>query len=229
LPITIEFFHRYKNSKDGFKAKCKECIKIDNKEYQSREDVKLHRKSYYDADKKSKYGKIYRGENKTKALKYIKEYYSKNKLYLIKKNAEHYQENKEVISEKVKKYYVLNKEYIKVKSKNYYNSNINKCRESQKRYREDPKNKDVITACIKVNKTRRRNRVYNNGGSFTSKEWIDLINTYDRICLCCNTKTKLTADHVIPLVKGGSSNIDNIQPLCMKCNLKKGIKIIDYR
>jgi hypothetical protein len=68
-----------------------------------------------------------------------------------------------------------------------------------------------------------------NGGSFTDKEWQDLCERYDYRCLCCGEQKKLTADHVIPVAKGGTSYIDNIQCLCRSCNSKKHTKEIDYR
>lgn len=53
---------------------------------------------------------------------------------------------------------------------------------------------------------------------------------YNYSCLRCNKKDiELTIDHIIPLSKGGSNNIDNIQPLCRSCNSLKGTKVIDYR
>jgi 5-methylcytosine-specific restriction endonuclease McrA len=75
----------------------------------------------------------------------------------------------------------------------------------------------------------RRTSVTKAGGSFTSKQWIFLCKIYGNKCLCCRRKKCLEADHVIPVSKGGSSNISNIQPLCRSCNAKKGTKTTDYR
>lgn len=44
-------------------------------------------------------------------------------------------------------------------------------------------------------------------------------------CLHCGTIENLTLDHIIPLSKGGSGKIDNLQTLCQPCNLKKADKI----
>jgi hypothetical protein len=67
------------------------------------------------------------------------------------------------------------------------------------------------------------------GGTYTSAQWIVLCNKYGNRCLCCNNKRRLTPDHVIPIVKGGTSNISNIQPLCMPCNAHKHTGTTDFR
>lgn len=79
---------------------------------------------------------------------------------------------------------------------------------------------------------RRRARVAGNGGSFSPTEWILLKEQYGNICLCCGKKESeamLTPDHVLPISKGGTSFIENIQPLCNTCNKRKSDKTIDYR
>lgn len=48
-------------------------------------------------------------------------------------------------------------------------------------------------------------------------------------CLRCGARDKLTLDHVIPKVKGGSANVGNLQTLCRKCNTEKGSGSTDYR
>lgn len=75
----------------------------------------------------------------------------------------------------------------------------------------------------------------NAEGSHTFGEWELLKKQYGYTCPCCKKKEPfkgrikyLTEDHIIPLFKGGSDYIENIQPLCKTCNSAKHTKIIKY-
>lgn len=75
--------------------------------------------------------------------------------------------------------------------------------------------------------SRRRNAV----GSHTFGEWENLRKQYGNVCLMCGKsepQIKLTEDHIIPLSKGGSDFIENIQPLCLSCNVRKHTKVINF-
>ena len=80
---------------------------------------------------------------------------------------------------------------------------------------------------------RHRNlRKLNNGGSHTIVDWENLKKKFNYMCLCCKQfepEIKLTQDHIVPVSLGGSDAIENIQPLCMSCNARKFVNIIDYR
>ena len=43
-------------------------------------------------------------------------------------------------------------------------------------------------------------------------------------CAICKSTEKLTIDHIVPLSKGGTHDLLNLQCLCIKCNQKKGSK-----
>ena len=56
-----------------------------------------------------------------------------------------------------------------------------------------------------------------------------VLSIHGAYCLCCGIDENITMDHIVPLSRGGSDKIDNLQPLCGSCNKKKKDKIIDYR
>ena len=82
---------------------------------------------------------------------------------------------------------------------------------------------------VKAKASCRRARKKQSSGSFTASEWTELCRLYNNVCLCCGSSAKLCADHIVPLSRGGSNSISNIQPLCISCNSKKHTKTIDYR
>lgn len=85
------------------------------------------------------------------------------------------------------------------------------------------------------NKRNRLKRSNLSGSFHTFGEWEMLKKQYGFMCPCCKKKEpfigrfkSLTEDHIIPLSKGGSDYIENIQPLCQRCNCEKHTKIIKF-
>jgi len=67
-------------------------------------------------------------------------------------------------------------------------------------------------------------------GYFTPEQWTKLCELCNNRCVRCSKEGKLSPDHIIPASRGGTTYIDNIQPLCQGCNVRKSnIYATDYR
>lgn len=61
------------------------------------------------------------------------------------------------------------------------------------------------------------------------EEWLAVLDEYGGKCLRCGTTDNVTKDHIQPISRGGSNDINNLQPLCGPCNSWKHTKTIDFR
>ena len=64
-------------------------------------------------------------------------------------------------------------------------------------------------------------------GRHTAEEWQRLCEEHGHVCAYCGENVALTRDHVIPLTRGGSDNIENILPACQPCNSSKRNKTLE--
>lgn len=82
---------------------------------------------------------------------------------------------------------------------------------------------DAVRAISHKGRTRR----FKADGFFTKEEWQAVKQAQGYRCLHCGKQEpeiKLTVDHIIPLSKGGTGYISNVQGLCRSCNSVKGVR-----
>ena len=97
--------------------------------------------------------------------------------------------------------------------------------ENPERRRETHKKWLAANPDFKPQQQRNRRAMKKAAGQFTRSEWLAIVKKQGGKCAECQAKSKLTADHIIPLSKGGSNYACNIQGLCFICNCKKHAKI----
>lgn len=126
---------------------------------------------------------------------------------------------------------VLNTDYAKrqrLSMKKWAENNIDLVKDNRKKWRID--NLDYVLFKNKQRMTKLRTL-----GNIKYNEWVALVEKHNHTCVYCGISEdelkvkwggkqfiKLTMDHIIPISKGGLNVIENIQPLCISCNTRKG-------
>lgn len=204
----INAFTKNKDREYGVGSSCKTCHNKVSRNWQKANPEKVRQAS-------QKYKKTHSERIKKRLSEWAKANIEKLKEY----RRAHW--DSELDRQRKKRQANLDKE--RADSREYYWKNPEKAREYARSWAKA--NPEKVNQC----NANRRARQKNSEGTFTAKEWLALCEKYGNKCLCCGEKKKLTADHVVPLVKGGENYIRNIQPLCLSCNSRKGTKTIDYR
>lgn len=167
------------------------------------------------------YQKAYRDANPDKRAKF----YALTKEWVDK--------NREEINAYHREYAKANPDQAKRSKRKWLDKNLKKMAAYYRVY--NKKRKAIDPEYVKTKREYCRTRTLRRrqvGGSHTIGEWEALKAATGNKCLCCGVsgdEVALTRDHVVPLSKGGTDDISNIQPLCASCNSKKRARTIDYR
>lgn len=209
---SLAAFSKKKTTPDGFQRHCKACNSAYLAVYRAQQGETLLAKK-----------RAYRANNLELERQYGRDHYTKNSEARRAYQQEYRAANPDKVRARKQVYRQMNSEKIAVHFRAYYQSRAEQRRASVLEWQRN--NPDKVAARCR----RRRARKQGAAGSHTAEQWTALCKQYGNRCLACGAHTKMTADHVIPLAKGGSDDISNIQPLCLSCNASKGTKTVDYR
>jgi 5-methylcytosine-specific restriction endonuclease McrA len=75
-------------------------------------------------------------------------------------------------------------------------------------------------------KERIRRATKRGRGRYRIQDWERRLNRFGGLCAYCQERKATTADHVVPLARGGTNFIGNILPACVSCNSSKQGKLL---
>ena len=159
------------------------------------------------------YHKKYAAENKEKKAATSKKWKEENPERVAINNKRYRQNNRKKLAERSKKWAEENKEEVIATRKRYAAANP----DYQLLYRR--KNPDKVS-----NQYHRRRAQKIGNGVFTITTRF-MKNLYNSPCRYCGANESITADHIIPIHRGGIHSEGNLQPLCGSCNSSKGAKL----
>lgn len=149
----------------------------------------------------------------------------------IARSAVYRNANKEKRKAICARYRALNKEKIAASRAKYITKNKNVL--AARRAENSQKNVARVNAWRLANPDKRRIHDHNrearktgNGGIHTAADIRNLLTLQKSKCACCkkSIKTGYHIDHIVPVCRGGTNNIINLQLLCPHCNMTKNAK-----
>lgn len=248
---ALSEFNKRSRTADGYEYRCRACVRIGRQPY--RETERLYSRTYYEKnpEKVKAYGAAYSRSPAGKATQ--KRFYGKHKEER-KRRAQapeqrakrrvyeraYYQKTAAKRIESTQRWAAKNKARIAATAREYQQRNRDRIREYDRLRHQRTRDRDRELHRIWRSKNphkvlqyrhNRRGKRFRLDTVFVAELFAQLCDYYGNKCLRCGKPdVKLTPDHIIPLSRGGSNDLFNIQPLCFSCNSAKGNRvIIDYR
>ena len=236
-PVTE--FSKDKQKSDGLASACRGCKRIHavayyaanrEKEQQRLKDwaianperAKARRKRHYEENKEAVLDqcKKWRAANIDRVRQKLREYEAANRDKIRERKRRFRQANPDLITARRKEYVEAKRPQIRVRLQKYWLENKHRLLDGRKAYRNANRLK------LSAHAHARRARVRNAPGSHTGEQLVNLHKLQRGRCAVCgdNLKKGRHVDHIVPLAKGGSNDITNIQLLCPPCNLSKNAK-----
>jgi hypothetical protein len=223
---SLDDFYKPNPKTGKQESRCKACMRERAKEWGDK-----------NPERKQTRLEKWRAENRDHELEYKRRYHKEHRDEELPKKRAYHKANVEREREYKNRHRRENYEKHRESFLKWFNANVEKIREAGRRWNEA--NRERRSQYYKDNRERynqhshtRRARIKGNGGIYTVSEWLALKEHYNHTCLCCGRREPeivIEPDHILPITKGGSNSIDNIQPLCVSCNRRKSTKHIDYR
>ena len=149
---------------------------------------------------------------------YHRSYYVRVRDQKLRRQLQYSSTNRDREKERAKAWRVAHPERVRANNQRRYWSDPEIARkESLARQRRNP---DQVRERGRRRKARCRNAA--RGTMISTDDIRHLFELHGGLCGYCGTNKANTVDHMMPIVRGGAHEIENLVPACMGCNASKG-------
>jgi len=235
--VPENFKHGTNRGYGVYKCRCDDCrvahseaARIDRERNNARVTA-AQRRRWREDPKYRQYQAEWRAENREQVLAWKREYYVRHREQLLEQDKVRYQRQRQRYIDNAKRWREANPERSReiargVRERHREEYNLRAAERARERYASDPDKYKVAFKRWRLENpeaarlTNQRNRHKRRGAEFTAEaiEWIASL--VDPLCTYCGERAD-TIDHIIPVSKGGTGEVDNLTPACRSCNSKK--------